>query len=855
MSIDENITREEAANRAALIQVQGYDVDLDLTPGNDTFTSTTTASFTCAQPGSASWIDLIADSVSSIVLNGVELDATRLFTGARIDLPGLQGTNELTVTAQCRYMRTGEGLHRFIDPVDDETYLYTQFESADARRMYACFEQPDLKATFTLHVTAPSHWQVISNSPTPAPAAVSAAVSRWDFAPTPLLPTYITALVAGPYHSVHDEYTGAFGTYPLGIFCRASLADHLDSDDIFLLTKQGFAFFEELFGIGYPFAKYDQLFVPEFNAGAMENAGCVTFLEDYVFRSRVTDAAYEQRANTILHEMAHMWFGDLVTMRWWDDLWLNESFAEWAAHHANVHATRFKEAWTTFSNLRKAWAYRQDQLPSTHPIAADMVDLDSVRVNFDGITYAKGASALRQLVAWVGEEEFIEGLIQYFRKHAWGNTTLNDLLVELEAASGRDLSSWTSEWLQTSGVNLLRPEIELADDGTYRSVAIRQEPPAAPEGVAKTLRSHRLAIGLYDLGPTGLIRRDSIELDITGERTVIPQLVGVSQPDLLLINDEDLTFAKIRLDERSWRTAIDHIGQVDNSLARTLLWGAAWDMTRDGEVSTGDYLALVISGLPTESQISVVQQVLRQLKMAIDLFATPQNRPTYLHELAAATLALARSAEAGSDRQLAFVRAFAGAATSDEFVDVLSNLLRGEEVLPGLAMDTDLRWSLLQRLAATGQIAEEDIERELATDDTAAGRRQAAVARAARPTVEAKQQAWEAAMEKTDLANAMLTATVTGFVQADQVDLLRPYRERFFAEIIPAWDRQTMEMGQTLAMGLYPALLVEQETLDATDGFLADPDINPALRRLVVEGRDGVVRALRARATDATSAR
>ena len=855
MSIDENITRAEAANRAALIQVQSYDVDLDLTLGTDTFASTTTATFTCAQPGSASWIDLIADSVTSITLNGVELDATRLFTGARIDLPGLQGLNELTVTAQCRYMRTGEGLHRFIDPVDEETYLYTQFESADARRMYACFEQPDLKATFTLHVTAPSHWQVISNSPTPTPKQLSDATSRWDFPATPVLPTYITALVAGPYYAVHDEYTGTFGTYPLGIFCRASLAEYLDSDEIFLLTKQGFAFFEDLFGIGYPFAKYDQLFVPEFNAGAMENAGCVTFLEDYVFRSRVTDAAYEQRANTILHEMAHMWFGDLVTMRWWDDLWLNESFAEWAAHHANVHATRFNEAWTTFSNLRKAWAYRQDQLPSTHPIAADMVDLDSVRVNFDGITYAKGASALRQLVAWVGEEEFIQGLIQYFKKHAWGNTTLSDLLVELEASSGRDLSSWTSEWLQTSGVNLLRPEIEVADDGTYQSVVILQEPPAAPEGVAETLRSHRLAVGLYDLSPTGLIRRDSIELDVTGERTAVPQLVGVTQPDLLLINDEDLTFAKIRLDDRSWRTAVDHIGQVDNSLARTLLWGAAWDMTRDGEVSTGDYLALVVSGLPTESQISVVQQVLRQLKMAIDLFASPENRMTYLDELAGATLALARSAEPGSDRQLAFTRAFAGAATSDDFVDVVQDLLDGAEVLPGLAMDTDLRWSLLQRLAATGRIGDPEIERELATDDTAAGRRQAAVAAAAVPTAQAKQRAWESAMEKTDLANAMLTATVSGFVQPDQVDLLRPYRDRFFAEIIAAWDRQTMEMGQTLAMGLYPALLVEQQTLDATDKFLAIPDVNPALRRLVVEGRDGVVRALRARDTDAMNAR
>ena len=375
--------------------------------------------------------------------------------------------NTVVVTAQGKYMNTGEGLHRFIDPVDDQTYLYTQFESADARRMYACFEQPDLKATFTLTATAPARWKVISNSPMAQVTEHDNDTKTWEFEPTPIISTYITALVAGPYFEVRDEYSGPYGTYPLGIYCRQSLSQFLDSDEIFEVTRQGFTFFEDQFKVGYPFAKYDQLFVPEFNAGAMENAGCVTFLEDLIFRSRVTIAAYEQRANTILHELAHMWFGNLVTMTWWDDLWLNESFAEWAAHHANVHATRYNDAWTTFANLRKAWAYRQDQLPSTHPIAADMVDLDAVRVNFDGITYAKGASALRQLVAWVGEPEFMAGIGVYFNKHAWGNTQLNDLLTELEATSGRDLSDWTREWLQTSGVNLLRPIVTVNSEGKY----------------------------------------------------------------------------------------------------------------------------------------------------------------------------------------------------------------------------------------------------------------------------------------------------------------------------------------------------------------------------------------------------
>ena len=844
----ENITRAEAQQRATGIRVDGYAVDLDLTGTGATFTSTTTVRFEATVP--QTWIDLIADSVTSIELNDAAIDPAVAFDGARVALTGLAPQNTLTIRAQCRYMNTGEGLHRFVDPVDDETYLYTQFESADARRMYACFEQPDLKATFTLTVTAPAHWKVVSNAPTPTPVAAGDGIATWAFPTSARMSTYITALVAGPYHEVRDEYAGAFGTYPLGVYCRASLARYLDADDILLITKQGFAFFEERFGVGYPFGKYDQLFVPEFNAGAMENAGCVTFLEDLIFRSRVTDTAYEQRANTILHEMAHMWFGDLVTMRWWDDLWLNESFAEWAAFWAASNCTRFTDTWTNFSNQRKAWAYRQDQLPSTHPIAADMVDLDSVKVNFDGITYAKGASALKQLVTWVGEDRFLEGVRAYFGKHAWGNTELSDLLSELEATSGRDLSQWTREWLQTPGVNLMRSESTLADDGTFSSFTVLQEPPSAPEGIAPTLRSHRMRIGLYDLVDGRLDRRDSIELDVVGARTEVPALVGVRQPDLVLLNDEDLTFTKIRLDERSWQTAIAHLGTLSSSLARALIWGAAWDMTRDGEVATGDYLDLVIAGCEVETDIGAVQMALRQLRAAIDQYATPEHRPAYVQALATAMLRLARAAEAGSDHQLAFIRTFAGVATSPEHLATVAALLDGTESLPGLAIDTDLRWLLLQRLVATGVRAEDAVEAELASDDTATGRRQAAVAMASRPTSVAKELAWADMLDRTDLPNAILESTIGGFVQADQVDLLRGYRDRYFAELPRVWRERTMETAQSITMGLYPFLLVDDDTLAATDAFLA-ADLNPALRRLVSEGRDGIVRAMRARARDA----
>ncbi len=584
----------------------------------------------------------------------------------------------------------------------------------------------------------------------------------------------------------------------------------------------------------------------------MENAGCVTILEDYVFRSRVTDAAYEQRANTILHELAHMWFGDLVTMTWWDDLWLNESFAEWAAHWSNVNATRYTDAWTTFANLRKAWAYRQDQLPSTHPIAADMVDLDAVRVNFDGITYAKGASALRQLVAWVGEEEFLAGVRNYFTKHAWKNTELRDLLSELEATSGRDLSDWTAEWLQTSGVNLLRPIVTTDASGHYAQVVIEQEPPSSPEGVAQTLRSHRIALGLYDVVDGSLVRRDRLEIDVVGARTEVPQLAGVRQPDLLLVNDDDLTFAKIRLDERSWATATEHLGDLVDPLPRALIWGAAWDMTRDAEVTTGDFLRLVLSGIDRETDIGVVQGVLRQLKAAIDQFAAREHRPatsTAWPRPRAATRRPPRPAATTSSPSRA---PSSRPPATDAQLDLVAGLLDGSVVWPGLAVDTDLRWSCCSASSPAAGSRTTGSSSSSTSDDTATGRRQAAVARAARPTAVAKELAWAEIVDRTDLPNAIMDATIGGFVQPDQVDLLRAYRDRYFEVLPRVWEERTMEMAQSITMGLYPMFLVDDETIAATDACLARrPQLGA--RRLVGEGRDGVLRAMRARAKDAAA--
>ncbi|NEB79659.1 aminopeptidase N [Streptomyces sp. SID14478] len=853
-----NLTRVEAQQRAKLLTVDSYEIDLDLSGAQEggTFRSVTSVRFDSAEAGAETFIDLIADAVHEVVLNGRSLDVAAVFRDSRIALAHLeQGLNELRVVADAAYTNTGEGLHRFVDPVDQQAYLYTQFEVPDARRVFASFEQPDLKATFRFTVKAPSGWTVISNSPTPEPKD-----DVWSFAPTPRMSTYITALIVGPYHSVHSSYenpeTGQ--SVPLGIYCRPSLAEFLDSDAIFEVTRQGFDWFQEKFDYAYPFAKYDQLFVPEFNAGAMENAGAVTIRDQYVFRSKVTDAAYEVRAATILHELAHMWFGDLVTMEWWNDLWLNESFATYAEAACQAYApnSRWPHSWTTFANSMKTWAYRQDQLPSTHPIMAEINDLDDVLVNFDGITYAKGASVLKQLVAYVGMDEFFQGVQAYFKRHAFGNTRLSDLLGALEETSGRDLKAWSKAWLETAGINVLRPEIETDERGVITSFAIRQEAPALPEGAkgTSTLRPHRIAIGLYDLDDDSgkLLRGERIELDVTASgSTEVPALVGKHRPAVILLNDDDLSYAKVRLDEQSLAFVTQHLGDFESSLPRALCWASAWDMTRDAELSTSAYLDLVLSGITKESDIGVVQSLHRQVKLALDLYAAPSHRDALLARWTEAALTHLRTAEPGSDHQLAWARAFAATARTPEQLDLLESLLEGSQTIEGLAVDTELRWAFVQRLAAVGRFDEAEITTEYERDRTAAGERHAATARAARPTPEAKAEAWASVIESDALPNAVQEAVIGGFVQTDQRELLAPYTEKYFEALKGVWDSRSHEMAQQIAIGLYPSIQVTEDTLARTSDWLSSAEPSAALRRLVSEASSGVERALGAQAADA----
>ncbi|CAN5587398.1 aminopeptidase N [soil metagenome] len=852
----ENLTRVEAQERAAFLAVDSYVIELDLTTGPETFRSTTTVTF-AANGGGATFIDAITSKVHSVTLNGATLDAN-VSDGVRIQLDGLQAKNELTVVADFAYTNTGEGLHRFVDPVDGEVYLYTQFEVPDSRRVFAVFEQPDLKATFQFTVTAPAEWAVVSNSPTPegvSTGSTTGGAATWTFAPTQRMSSYITALIAGPYQAVHSDVKSSSGkVVPLGIYARKSLFQYLDSDYIFDITRKGFAYFEEKFGYPYPFPKYDQLFVPEFNAGAMENAGAVTFTEGYVFRSKVTDAIKERRVVTILHEFAHMWFGDLVTMKWWNDLWLNESFAEWASTIATAEATEWTEAWATFQAMEKSWAYRQDQLPSTHPIVATINDLEDVQVNFDGITYAKGGSVLKQLAAWVGIDAFFAGVGQYFTKHEYGNTELTDLMSELEATSGRDLTTWAKLWLETAGVNTLKPEIETDEGGLITAFRILQT--AAPD--YPTIRPHRLAVGFYEFDHTDddgtlaprLRRTHRVELDIDGDSTEVDELLGIAKPNLVLLNDDDLAYAKIRMDDESLDTAIAHLADIEDPLARALVWGSAWDSTRDAEIPSSDYVDLVLGNIARETESTTLRLTLTQLMQVARAYVAPEKQDATIRRVGDALWELAQQADAGSDAQFQFVKFFANIASTPEHGEVLAGLRTGSITLPDLAIDTDLSWELLEGLVLVGQAGETEIAAALKADDTSNGQQAAARTRATIATPAGKKAALDAALTDASIPNVVLRNMGVGLQHVNEAGALEGTVAPYFDAIAKVWKDRSYSIASYIVTGFYPGALASQKLIDATNAWLkANPDV-PALRRLVIENLAGVERAVAAQQRD-----
>ena len=857
----QNLTRLEAADRSATVHPQTYDVTLDLTRGETVFGSSTTVRFT-STPGSSTFIDLIAPVVHSISLNGRALDPAEIYADSRITLTELAADNELVVVADCAYMHTGEGLHRFTDPADGETYLYSQFEVPDSRRVFAVFEQPDLKASFTFTVTTPSSWTVLSNSPPPEPTPTedfdgSGDAHTFAFAPTEPMSSYVTAIVAGPYVGATDEYVASDGrTVPLGVYCRKSLVEHMDSAEILDLTKRGFAYYENLFATPYAFTKYDQIFVPEFNAGAMENAGCVTHRDDYIFRSRPVEARVERRAVTILHELAHMWFGDMVTMTWWNDLWLNESFAEFTSTLATAEITRWDQAWTTFQTLEKGWAYNQDQLSSTHPVAAEINDLHDVEVNFDGITYAKGASVLAALVGYVGRENFFAGIQRYLAAHAYSNAELGDLLRELEAVSGRDLSSWTRLWLQEAGVTTLRLEVVTDADGVITQAAVRQEIPADSPA---SLRPHRVAIGSYS--PTGrgadthLERTDRIELDVDGELTQVPELVGAKRADVLVLNDDDLTYAKVRLDEESLSHGLTNIETFAESLPRSIVLASAWDMVRDGELAASHFLNAALQALDVEEHSSVIQGLLGRITTCLSAFLPPAVRRDLAPDTADRLLELARAAQAGSDKQLQLVRAVAAHAVTGEQLDVVAGFLEGTSALEGLDVDQDLRWDLLTGLVAAGRFGEERIHAEETRDRTTTGRERAAEARAAIPTPEAKEATWRALVDDSSMPNETQVRVLRGLTSVERrPDLLVPFVSEYVEAIDSLWSSRTFHMAENLLTGLWSCATVGLDGADpaaALEGWLESHAQAPAaLRRIVRENLDDTRRVARAQAAE-----
>ncbi|MGO4857836.1 aminopeptidase N [Arthrobacter sp. 2MCAF14] len=865
-----NLARAEAATRSALISTHSYDVSLDVRQAPDAgvpgYTSRSVINFS-AQPGSSTFLDFIHGGVHSVFLNGKGLDVAEVVDGDRIHLDNLQTENQVTVTGTALYSRSGEGMHRFVDPADGQCYLYTQYEPADARRVFANFEQPDLKAEFTFHIMAPSAWQVASNGAELDRTQLTSdpATSCWDFATTKRMSTYITTVLAGPYFRATDHWSktlddGTSLEVPLALYCRASMQESFDAAELFRLTKNGLDFFNDLFDYPYPWGKYDQAFVPEYNLGAMENPGLVTFTEKYVFTSRATDAQYQARANTLMHEMAHMWFGDLVTMTWWDDLWLKESFADYMGTLGVDKATDWDSAWVNFANKRKSWAYVQDQLPTTHPIVADIPDLEAAKQNFDGITYAKGASVLKQLVAYVGFEAFIAGSRRYFKDHEYGNTSLTDLLEALGTASGRDLGTWARQWLQTSGISTIAAEISGGGDA-MEAVTLRQDSVDPITGTQEH-RPHRLRIGLYNFDDGGqLLRTEGIELDVEGADTTVEELAGKPRPALLLVNDDDLSYAKVRLDAESEATVRSSLDRLSDPMARALCWTALWDSARDAVTPAALYVAAVERFAPAESGIGVLLNVLGNAVTAVERYVPARQRGGVRESLMAASAMELRTSKPGSDQQLAWARTLAELSRHDgAYVEFFRGILSGSVIVDGLTVDADLRWSLWQALAANGAATLSELDAELALDHTAAGREGHALAAAARPDAAVKTAAWNAAVNGTGLSNEILSATIAGFSLAPS-GLLDGFTEPYFDCLEDVWQSRSIEIAGRIVRGLFPAAQdlqagmapEDHPVLRRTDDWLsAHTEAPRALRRIVIEQRSHLFRALTAQAAGAS---
>lgn len=841
---DDNLLYSEALERAETVSNVSYKIYLDLDNGLDSFLCSSEIEFD-AKNGNETFLNFDGNKILSIELNGETISVNN-YDNYRILLSPLKPHNKVIVKGVCKYQNTGVGLHKFIDPVDKMVYLHTQFEPFDAHKVFACFDQPDIKASFEMKVNAPKGFIVISNSkPIKKPDSVNGEYNSgiWEFAKTDKISIYLTAIVAGNYKGFTDKYKDI----DLGIYARRSLLKYVDHNELFKLTKDGLAFYENKLQTPYPFDKYDQIFVPGFNAGGMENVGCITYNEAYIFRTEVTNARRFARADVFLHEMSHMWFGDLVTMKWWSDLWLNESLATYMSPLAIENVTEFKNAWALFSIKTKYGAYVQDEMPTTHPISSEVPDTNATRVAFDSITYNKGGSVLKQLVAIVGEDTFFNGIKNYLQKYAYTNPTLSDFIGELEIASGKDLSSWSYEWLETSGVNKVRLNTNYIDcemGKCLNNVSLLQE----KDNSSGIFRNITMDVGLLDFKNDTISLVDKVKVNISNNKQLIDTLERRRAPYIIMPNYDDYAYAKVKLDNISLNNTINTLSQIEDDLIRTMGWNILWDAVRDAELSSGKWTDIILNHIDAEEDPTVLQTLLSRTLTVLNQYASKNNRTLYVEKIYNKSKNIMESNK-NSEIKLSWFNTFVNTAESQGSLNYLNEILNGEKNINGIKLDEDKRWQIVIQLASKGVIDEAFIDSELQKSLNDFTKRYALTAKAALPNYEKKLWAWKSILEDKGIDNYDMSALIDGFYVTGQDELLKPFAEIYGEAIEYAWKYRTADEALTITNGLYPSTIVEPYVLDIADKALS-MDLPDEAKRTIMERKADTERALKAQVTD-----
>ena len=831
------LTQVEAESRASRVSNCVYGIDLDLVAGASSYRGDVSITFRLSSTGEI-FLDFRGKTIKELNVNGQIVEP--IWNGYRLTLPAdlLMESNLVRVRYENDYDHQGDGLHQFVDPEDGAEYLFTNFEPYSSHRLFPQFDQPDIKARYSLTVTAPDSWEIAANSEATSVRVTADGRNRHFFAQTQLFSTYLFAMVAGPYHVFRDQH----GDIPLGLLCRKSLVEYFDYEEIFTITKQGLEFFSEFFDYPYPFGKYDQCFVPEFNAGAMENVGCITFNEVMVHREPPTDNQRRRRAEVILHEMAHMWFGDLVTMRWWNDLWLNESFATYMAYLAMDEATRFDTGWLDFNASEKAWGYRQDELVTTHPIAGTIEDTDQTFLNFDGITYAKGASVIKQLVASIGMEGFRSGMRRYFSEHEWSNTRLDEFLEALEIGSGHPLKEWSRLWLETASLNTIAANWE-SDGDRISSMTLSQSAPAD----YPTIRPHFVELGLLT-GDRGSYQMNPLAVRLEGESVEVPEAIGGATPRLVFPNYNDHGFMKVALDPQSVDFAHENLDAVEDTLLRQMLWSSLYTMTRDAQLSALEYLALVRAKIPSEQNVSMVDAVLGQAQAALSRFVPDHLRQDEADRMFDVAASVLEDVEPG-DLKIIWTRNLISFSTTPRTLDRCAAIADEAPETSGLTLDQDMRWNIAVRHVAYGRPGAQDrVAAEAERDPTDRGQRNQTMAEVAAPDLEVKKTAWERILGEGYGSLYLTNSAMSGFNWSIQKLLLEPFAVRFFEEAEAVFRDRDNEFAREYGRFLFPAYIVEDRILERSRDLLVEiGDTLPTLRRTLREANDEIARAIRCR--------